>query len=115
SNVRLIVGYANSTIQGEVKIIGSKLPANQTLYVHARYLNDDKRFPSLKETDARGQFVFENLLPGEYELSLSLSYRSPADSQLSTAIPRVLRKIIVNPNSRSTVSLEIDLSRQEGK
>jgi hypothetical protein len=33
--------------------------------------------------------IFENLLPGEYELYLSLSYRSPADSRLSTAIPRV--------------------------
>jgi carboxypeptidase family protein len=115
SNVRVVVGYASSAIQGEVKIIGATLPANQSLYVHAKYLNDEKRIPALKETDARGQFVFENLLPGEYELSLSLSYRSPADSLLSTAIPRVLRKVIVSPNSRSTVSLEIDLSRQENK
>jgi hypothetical protein len=112
--VRVVVGYASSAIQGEVKIIGSTLPANQSLYVHAKYLNDEQRIPALVETDARGQFVFENLLPGEYELSLSLSYRSPADSRLSTAIPRVLRKVIVSPNSRSAVSLEIDLSRQEG-
>jgi hypothetical protein len=114
SGVRVVVGYASSAIQGEVKIIGSTLPANQSLYVHAKYLNDEQRIPALMETDARGQFVFENLLPGEYELSLSLSYRSPADSRLSTAIPRVLRKVIVSPNSRSAVSMEIDLSRQEG-
>jgi protocatechuate 3,4-dioxygenase beta subunit len=114
SNVRVVVGYASSAIQGEVKIIGATLPGNQSLYVHAKYLNDEKRIPALMETDARGQFVFENLLPGEYELSLSLSYRSPADNRLSTAIPRVLRKVIVGPNSRSVVSLEIDLSRQEG-
>jgi Carboxypeptidase regulatory-like domain len=114
SGVRVVVGYASSAIQGEVKIIGSTLPANQSLYVHAKYLNDEQRIPALMETDARGQFVFENLLPGEYELSLSLSYRSPADSRLSTAIPRVLRKVIVSPNSRSAVSLEVDLSRQEG-
>jgi hypothetical protein len=114
SGVRVVVGYASSAIQGEVKIIGSTLPANQSLYVHAKYLNDEQRIPALMETDARGQFVFENLLPGEYELSLSLSYRSPADSRLSTAIPRVIRKVIVGPNSRSAVSLEVDLSRQEG-
>jgi hypothetical protein len=114
SNVRVVVGHAGSAIQGEVKIIGATLPGNQSLYVHAKYLNDEQRIPALTETDARGQFVFENLLPGEYELSLSLSYRSPADSRLSTAIPRVLRKVIVGPNSRSAVSLEIDLSRKEG-
>jgi hypothetical protein len=114
SNVRVVVGYASSAILGEVKIIGPTLPANQSLYVHAKYLNDEQRIPVLKETDARGQFVFENLLPGEYELSLSLSSRSPADSRLSTSIPRVIRKVIVGPNSRSAVSLEVDLSRQEG-
>jgi hypothetical protein len=114
SGVRVVVGYASSAIQGEVKIIGATLPANQSLYVHAKYLNDEQRIPALTETDARGQFAFENLLPGEYELSLSLSYRSPADSPLSTAIPRVIRKVIVGPNSRSAVSLEVDLSRQEG-
>jgi hypothetical protein len=114
SNVRVVVGYASSAIQGEVKIIGSTLPANQSLYVHAKYLNDEQRIPAMTETDARGQFVFENLIPGEYELSLSLSNRSPADSRLSTAIPRVIRKVTVSPNSRSAVSLEVDLSRQEG-
>ena len=114
SDVRIVVGYAGSAIQGEVKIIGATLPANQSLFVNARFLNDQQRIPALAETDARGRFVFENLLPGEYELYISPIHGSHLDSRLSTAIPRVIQKVIVSPNSRSDVSLEIDLNRQEG-
>lgn len=114
SDVRIVAGYAGSAIQGEVKIIGATMPANQRLTINARYLNDRQRVQELAETDARGQFVFENLLPGEYELSISPIHGSDVDSRLSTAIPQVLRKVIVSPNGRSAVSLEIDLSRQEG-
>jgi hypothetical protein len=114
SDVRIVIGYAGSAIQGEVKIIGTTLPANQRLTVNAKYLNDEQSLQELAETDARGQFVFENLLPGEYELSISPIHGSHVDSRLSSAIPRVLRKVTVNPNSRLAVSLEIDLSRREG-
>jgi protocatechuate 3,4-dioxygenase beta subunit len=114
SDVRVVVGHASSAIQGAVKIIGATLPANQRLTVNARYLNDEQRFRELAETDAQGQFVFENLLPGEYELSISPIHGSHVDSRLSTAITRVLRKVIVSSNNRLAVSLEIDLSRQEG-
>jgi carboxypeptidase family protein len=114
SDVRVVVGYAGSAIQGEVKIIGGALAANQTLFVNAKYLSDEQKIPALAETDARGQFVFENLLPGEYELSLSLTNSSFGNSRLSTAIPRVSRKVVVGPGSRLAVSLEINLGKQEG-
>ncbi|HKX31714.1 MAG TPA: carboxypeptidase-like regulatory domain-containing protein [Blastocatellia bacterium] len=114
SEVRVIVGYANSAIQGEVKIIGGTVPANLDLYVHARSMGDPHAISILAKTDARRQFVFGNLLPGEYELYLSPIYGSQVDRQFSAAISKVRRKVIVGPNSQPTVSLEIDLAQQAG-
>src|SRR5262245_9479761 len=115
SGLRVVVGYAGSAIQGEVKIVGGTLPANQSLYVHARRLSGDPRsIPVLAETDARRRFVFENLLPGEYELTISPIHGPQVATPLSTAIQRMRQKIVVGPDSRPTVSLEINLNQSEG-
>ena len=115
SGLRVVVGYAGSAIQGEVKIVGGTLPANQSLYVHARRLSGDPRsIPVLAETDARRRFVFENLLPGEYELTISPIHGPQVATPLSTAIQRIRQKVVVGPDSRPTVSLEINLNQSEG-
>ena len=112
SDLRVIVGYAGSAIQGEVKIVGGTLPVNQILYVNARYLGAQQGIPALAQADARHQFVFENLLPGEYELYLS-PLGPQVDSRLSTAISKARQKVVVGPNSRPVVLLEINLAQKE--
>jgi Carboxypeptidase regulatory-like domain len=114
SGLRVVVGYAGSAIQGEVKIVGGTLPANQSLYVNARRLGDPRSIPALAETDARRRFVFENLLPGEYELTISPIHGPQVVTPFSTAIPRVRQRVVVGSDSRPTVLLEINLNRSEG-
>jgi len=114
SGLRVVVGYAGSAIQGEVKIVGGTLPANQSLYVNAKYLGDPRSIPILAETDARRRFVFENLLPGEYELTISPIHGPQVETPFSTAIPRVRQRVVVGPDSRPTVLLEINLNQSEG-
>jgi carboxypeptidase family protein len=114
SGLRVVVGYAGSAIHGEVKIVGGTLPANQSLYVNAKRLGDPRSIPALAETDARRRFVFENLLPDEYELTISPIHGPQVTTPLSTAIQRVRHKVVVGPDSRPTVSLEINLNQSEG-
>jgi protocatechuate 3,4-dioxygenase beta subunit len=70
TGIRVVVVYAAGVIQGRVVIIGGTLPPGTRLIVSARPLNSAGRnFPT--QVDAGGQFRFEGLAPGNYEVRLN--------------------------------------------
>ncbi|HWQ36581.1 MAG TPA: hypothetical protein VNQ79_27360 [Blastocatellia bacterium] len=69
AGIRLVVAYGSGVISGRVNITGT-LPAGARLTVTAKPLNAGGQARNAG-VDARGQFRFEGLLPGNYEVSLS--------------------------------------------
>jgi len=117
SNVRVIVEYANLTLRGEVKIVGGKLPPSRWIYANATRLNESQPRTYGANVDARGQFNFENLLPGEYEVHLvSMIYQpgEPQDKGLSKLISSVRQKVSLGGANQSPITLVIDLSQKDG-
>lgn len=116
SNVRVVFNYGNLAIHGKVKIIGGMLPKNVGLHVRASRMNMPA--PNSSDVDARGQFTIENLVPGEYELSLFHYVSTPGEEQvderLLKAISQVKQRVIVNTDSQLQITLVLDLSRREG-
>jgi hypothetical protein len=117
SNVRVFVEHASLTLRGEVKIIGGSLPPSQWIIANATRLSESPPRTCAANVDARGQFIFENLLPGEYEVHLvSLVYQpgEPRDKGLSKLISSVRQKVSLGGASHGPITLVVDLSQKEG-
>jgi hypothetical protein len=69
------------------------------------------------EVDARGQFIIENLTPGEYEIRVS-PFFNPNNQQLDPQLLRRLgtfkERVVVAGGNQQPVTLVIDLSGKEG-
>jgi hypothetical protein len=93
------------------------LPPSRWLIANATRMNDSRPMTCGVNVDARGQFIFENLLPGEYEVRLvSLVYQpgEPQDKSLTKLISGVRQKVSLGGAGHEPVTLVIDLSRKEG-
>jgi len=117
SNVRVIVEHGNLTLRGEVKIVGGNLPPTRWIIANATRLNESPPRTCAVNVDSRGQFIFENLLPGEYEVRLvGLNYQpgEPGDKNLGKLISSVRQKVSLGGANHAPITLTLDLSRKEG-
>ncbi|MBO0862825.1 MAG: carboxypeptidase regulatory-like domain-containing protein, partial [Chloracidobacterium sp.] len=116
TGVRLILVYGSLKLRGEVKIVGGAVPAGQRLYAQARTIDHATQNGQSAEVDARGQFVIENLTPGEYEVRVMPSYY-PDDQRLSQEIMRRMslfkEKVVLSGADQQPITLVIDLSQKE--
>jgi hypothetical protein len=92
------------------------------IQVYAKKLGGDEFANFSSQVDASGQFVFEGLTAGEYELRLYYLPRSnPAetDPQLMQTFLRQLTQarqtVSVGASGVTTVIFTFDLSRKEGQ
>jgi hypothetical protein len=80
-------------------------------------LSESESGPTLGAyVDARGQFIFQNLIPGDYEVRLIAVNHQPGepwDKSLSKLIFNTRQKVSISANSQTTVTLVIDLSQKE--
>lgn len=125
NNVRLVFGYGQATVRGQVAIVNGTLPDGARVFVSARRI-EGQNIGKGATVDARGRFVLEALLPGEYDLVLTASPRMivaqgpdgnfGTSNQPTPGLPRTVRqKITVPVIGEVTVSLTLDLSPQEGQ
>ena len=72
AGVRIIVVEANCVLRGRVSVQGGSIPRDGYIVVNVRLLNDgDSNHGS--PVDSKGEFSFENLAPGNYEVTASLT------------------------------------------
>ena len=70
SGLRLIAGYGTGIIRGTVKFEGGTLPSGT--YMDALIIRPSSSFTiGHTRVDARGQFVFERMPPGNYEVGVN--------------------------------------------
>src|SRR4030095_6282290 len=102
---------------GEFRVIGGKLPAGHRFFAAARRVDQPAQNEPEAETDARGQFVIENLTPGEYEIRV-VPFFNPDGQQLSPDFRRLIssvkERVVLSGGNQQSVTLVFDLSRKEG-
>jgi hypothetical protein len=116
SGVRVILLYGALTLRGAMKVVGGALPAGYGIYVMAFRTDQNSGYMQGAGLDERGQFVIENLAPGEYEISV---YPFPHgvsrfDPELRELFSSFKQKVVVGSYNQQPVTLVVDLSRKEG-
>ena len=124
SNIRLVFGYGQASVRGQVQIVGGTLPDGARVSVSARRTDGQNLSSKFAQVDARGRFTLESLVPGEYDLMLTASPRmivaQGPDGNFGTSnapapgLPRtVTQKIIVPQIGEVPVSITLDLTPKE--
>jgi hypothetical protein len=101
-------------VRGLVKIGNGELPQDFTMYVSAKRTDDPSWRGPGGQVDARGQFMIENLPPGEYELQVSVYSRTPGDKrveQLQPIFSKVKERVVVSNGAEARATLVVDLSQ----
>ncbi|HKQ79762.1 MAG TPA: carboxypeptidase-like regulatory domain-containing protein [Blastocatellia bacterium] len=118
TGARVILSYSTYTLRGELKVVGG--PAPPGLRFMARAIRVDQPFQGLPvvEVDGRGEFVFENVAPGEYEIGVLPNF-APNGERFDLQTMRLIssfkaRAVVVGPDTQP-VTLVVDLGRKEGK
>jgi hypothetical protein len=120
SGVRVFIGYGTGVVRGEVITQGGTLTPDMRLRVTARRLDTNGPVTAGAVPDARGRFSLEGLLPGEYELTVSLMIITPsapgsAPPPPARVVPRTLAKqnITVTNGTETPVTLVADLGAKD--
>src|SRR5262245_1576928 len=117
TGIRIVLVHGSLSLRGEVKIVGGSLPAGYRFFATARRPDLSPQNSRGAEVDARGQFVFENMPPGEYEIGVAPIFNQdgqPLSQEIRQLISSVKVKVVVSSNNQQPVTLLIDLSRKEG-
>jgi protocatechuate 3,4-dioxygenase beta subunit len=115
SGVKLVVGAGTGVLRGEVKIEGGELTGLHLL-LSFRPTNASVDTPlDPADIDARGRFLIQNLVPGEYELTIgpytAYVVGDGAGAKLTRSrMPTVKRMVTVVAGGESQVTLVLPLS-----
>ena len=110
TNVRMIVGLANGTIRGVISLpSGMELPSPPRLRVALRRMEDAVRgsYGAPIDADARGHFRFEGLIPGTYEIAVSVFLNAP--NAQSSSIPPTRQTVVVTNGVVSEVTVMVQI------
>jgi protocatechuate 3,4-dioxygenase beta subunit len=106
AGVRIILTYGSCKIRGSVSVQGGALPETSQVTVVARRVGPDSRRSNQNAViDARGQFVIDGLLEGDYELYLR------AYPWSRRGRPSAAATVTVSHESEAEVTLTLDLSQ----
>ncbi|HEY2963967.1 MAG TPA: carboxypeptidase-like regulatory domain-containing protein [Pyrinomonadaceae bacterium] len=114
TGVKVVVQCANSSLRGVIEFENGGVPENARFGVRIRKPGDDERKvfshdPS-PQVDARGQFVIEGLMPGNYELVVSV--------YIPGSPPVIINKkqeVVVTAGSPNTVTVKVDLKADSAR
>jgi hypothetical protein len=114
SDIRIIVAQKNCVIRGRIAIEGGTLPKNARLQVSANRVthSEQQGFPNLfdrfrnssAKVDAKGEFKFEGLIPGEYQVTLVVGGALDLDGD-DPRPPTVQQNVIVTSDREAEVTL----------
>ncbi len=116
TGVRIVLVHGSLSLRGELKVVGGTLPAGYRFFASTRRVDQPAQNSSGGEIDVRGQFVIENLPPGEYEIRVVPVYfpgGQPLSPEIRLPISSVQERVILSGNSPPIV-LTLDLNRKEG-
>ena len=116
SNVRLVIGYGNGIMRGQLKIIGAEIPQGASFFIFAQRIGGVRTSGFNAQVDTRGQFLIEGLMAGAYEVRVTYFVRSanPAnDSLLRSKFAQFKQTVNVAGSGETPVTLTIDVTQKE--
>lgn len=117
NNIRVVFAHSTAAIRGRVEFLGGSLPEGISIMVVAQPSERGSANGKSTQLDARGQFVLDGLLPGEYTLRLSVNYPQLSTQELNLLIRKIgsyTQRVSVANGSQIPLNITIDLS-QEGR
>ena len=103
--LRIVVGYADAALSGAVELENGPLPPTAFLSVWAMRLNDvASRFGVGARVDARGNFKFDSLLPGTYEVTAAVFVPGSQG-----ALAQTKQQVVVISGSTGRITLKLNL------
>ncbi|MGE0885777.1 MAG: hypothetical protein AB7P14_19685 [Blastocatellales bacterium] len=117
NNLRLIFGYGDGTIRGQLKIVGGELPEGIKLAIGCKGNTVGTRYFPSTPLDMRNQFLFTGLPTGEYELYISASFPNgrPPSGVVEKIFPRLARArqyVSVSNGNETQVTFTVDISQE---
>jgi protocatechuate 3,4-dioxygenase beta subunit len=107
TGVRIVLSYGSGSIRGQVKIQGGTLTDSTPLMVTARKTGPQPGPVKSARVDARGQFIIQGLVDGEYDVTLSIMGVVPG-----RRLPPQRQKVTVTQNATAETVFVLDLSGQ---
>jgi hypothetical protein len=116
TGVRVVLLYGALTLRGAMKVVGGAMPAGYGFYATARRTDQNPQYLRLALIDERGQFGFENMAPGEYEIGIEPFPHSFPHSieEIRQRFSSVKQKVVVGSDNQQPFTLVVELSRKEG-
>jgi hypothetical protein len=109
SDIRVVLANASSVIRGQVSFEGGTMPDDVRLEIKARRMGSGDA--EEVEVDASGRFKFENLLPGEYELTIRQEGdTSKQDKKIPIALLAAKQTVTAMNEIEANVTLTVDLN-----
>lgn len=109
TGVRMVVGYADAFVRGIVQVENGAIPPKGQILLRARKLNDPavdaSRTYIPAQVDARGQFVFEYMFPGTYELIAGVFVPGSREP-----IAETKQEIVVTAGSTINTTMKLNLN-----
>jgi protocatechuate 3,4-dioxygenase beta subunit len=121
SGIRVVFGYGNCVIRGQVTVQGGELPKDTTLDVVAALSGEDgdnmqAALPGFgfagahsSQVDSSGRFRIEGLVPGQYEVTVT----GPSNGSVPPRYPTAKQSVTVTSGSELEVNLLLDLSKSQ--
>lgn len=110
TGVRVIVAPTNCIIRGRVTIQGDSSSSTSEILVNVRPQNgSDTRAPQSVTADSKGNFVIENLAPGDYVVSATASLPGPAGGRRASGE----QNVTVTRGTPAEVNLVLKLTERD--
>jgi hypothetical protein len=115
TNFRVVFGYGTAVVRGQVKFVGAALPEGYTMYLSSKLAGGAGSGNFTIPVDARGQFVMKNLVAGEYELQLWISFPGPTSPEMAKLLASLRKKThrVTVSSGETQTEFVVDLSQKE--
>ncbi|HKS28886.1 MAG TPA: carboxypeptidase-like regulatory domain-containing protein [Pyrinomonadaceae bacterium] len=111
-NIRVIFEYGSGTILGQVRLENGTLTEGARLFVSVLKAGDDENSQPVTyaQADARGRFIIDGLVAGEYQVIVQAQIPSPAGQ---AKFVRGKQGVTVSNGAETEATITLDMS--EGK
>jgi 5-hydroxyisourate hydrolase-like protein (transthyretin family) len=116
TGVRVVLAYGSFAIRGELRVVGGAAPAGLRFFASLRRVDQPAANTPGSEIDARGQFVLENLPPGEYDIRITPMIYSDSQSvtpEFRRLISSIKARVVLSGGDSPPIVLTLDLSGKE--
>ncbi|HJQ22531.1 MAG TPA: carboxypeptidase regulatory-like domain-containing protein [Blastocatellia bacterium] len=114
NDIRVLLASASGKLRGEIKPTGDGSLDDYDVMITAMRVGSEEPFSRMtQEVDADGRFTIEDLIPGDYEVTVQVGEAGASDKGRKLATTK--QRVTVTKDSEASVTLTIELPAKKGK